>query len=35
MDIRKLVGSLGSMYDDPVTLDLDEMDKEVDLRKFV
>lgn len=35
MDIRKLVGRLGSVYDDPIVLDLDEADEGVDLRKLV
>lgn len=35
MDIRKLVGRLGSVYDDPTVLNLDEANEEVDLRKLV
>lgn len=35
MDIRKLVGKLGSVYDDPTVLNLGEADEGVDLRKLV
>ena len=35
MDIRKLVGRLGSVYDDTAMLDLDEADEGVDIRELV
>ena len=35
MDIRRLVGRLGSAYDDPAMLDLGEADEGVDIRELV
>ena len=35
MDIRKLVGRLGNVCNDPAMLDLDEAYEGVDLRKLV